>query len=57
MVTDMWFTENDLKEGYATVIDMKGSTLMHLTRVNVMALKKFMFYIQARGSLLAYIFD
>ncbi|KAG4074774.1 hypothetical protein HA402_006413 [Bradysia odoriphaga] len=48
MVTDVWFEQNDLRQGYVCVIDMKGCTLMHLTRVNVIALKKFMFYIQAR---------
>ncbi|XP_037027443.1 alpha-tocopherol transfer protein-like [Bradysia coprophila] len=46
MVTDVWFAQNDLRQGYVCVIDMKGCTLMHLTRVNVIALKKFMFYIQ-----------
>lgn len=49
MITDVWFAENDLKEGYATVIDMKGCTLMHLPRINIIALKKFMFYIQVRA--------
>lgn len=48
MMSDVWFAQNDLKEGYATVIDMNNTTLMHLTRINVVALKKFMFYIQAR---------
>lgn len=48
MVTDIWFTKNDLEEGYATVCDMKGVTLSHLPRVNLLALKRFMFYIQAR---------
>lgn len=56
MVTDIWFAENDLKDGYATVVDMKGCTLMHLTRVNVMALKKFMFYIQARAAGITIVF-
>ncbi|KAJ6636959.1 Alpha-tocopherol transfer protein-like [Pseudolycoriella hygida] len=46
MITDLWFAENDLREGYATVIDMKGTTLMHLARINIVALRKFMFYIQ-----------
>lgn len=50
MISDMWFAENDLREGYVCVIDMKGATLMHLTRINVIVLKKFMFYIQARKS-------
>lgn len=51
MVTDVWFAQDDLRQGYVCAIDMKNCTLMHLTRVNVIALKKFMFYIQARLTL------
>lgn len=47
----MWFARSDLEEGYATVVDMKGVTLSHLPRVNLLALKKFMYYIQARPTI------
>lgn len=48
MVTDLWFAENDLREGYIQVVDMQGCSLMHLPRLNPIVMKKFMFYIQAR---------
>lgn len=53
MVADLWFAQDDLRNGYVCAIDMKNCTLMHLTRVNVIALKKFMFFIQARLTLLS----
>lgn len=46
MVTDLWLAQDGIAEGHAIVIDMDGSTLSHLARVNIIALKKFMFYIQ-----------
>lgn len=46
MTTDLFLAQDGLSEGHAIVIDMEGATLSHLARVNIIALKKFMFYIQ-----------
>lgn len=46
MVTDLWLAQDGIAEGHAIVIDMEGSTLSHLARVNIIAMKKFMYYIQ-----------
>lgn len=48
MVTDLWLAHDGIAEGHAIVIDMDGSTLSHLARVGLIAMKKFMFYIQVR---------
>lgn len=52
MATDLLLAQDGIAEGDAIIIDMTGSTLSHLTRVNLMALKKFMFYIQVGFGLL-----
>jgi len=46
MVTDLWLMEDGLAEGHVIIIDMEGSTLAHLAKVNLIAMKKFMFYVQ-----------
>lgn len=46
MITDMWLAQDGIAAGHAIVIDMEGVTLSHLARINLLALKKFMFYIQ-----------
>lgn len=38
--------QDGIAEGHAIVIDMHGSSLSHLAKVGIIALKKFMFYIQ-----------
>lgn len=38
--------EDGIAAGHSIVIDMEGSTLSHLAKINIIALKKFMFYIQ-----------
>lgn len=48
MVTDLWLAQDGIAEGHAIVIDMEGSTLSHLARVNIIAMKKFMYYIQVK---------
>lgn len=47
MITDLWLMQDGIAEGHAIVVDMEGATLSHLAKVNIIALKKFMFYIQA----------
>lgn len=42
----MWLMQDGIAEGHAIVVDMDGSTLAHLAKVNIIAMKKFMFYIQ-----------
>lgn len=42
--------QDGIAEGHAIVVDMQGSTLTHLAKVNIIGLKKFMFYIQVRCS-------
>lgn len=51
MVTDLWLAQDGIAEGHAIVIDMEGSTLSHLARVNIIAMKKFMYYIQVIAAL------
>lgn len=46
MVTDLWLMQDGLAEGHSIVVDMEGSSLSHLAKVNILAMKKFMYYIQ-----------
>lgn len=46
MITDLWLAREDVVEGYVFVLDMEGATLAHLAKVNLIAMKKFMHYIQ-----------
>lgn len=46
MITDLWLVQDGVAEGHSIVVDMEGATLSHLAKVNIIALKKFMFYIQ-----------
>lgn len=48
MVTDLWLAKEGIATGHSLVIDMEGSTLAHLTKVNLLAMKKFMYYIQVK---------
>lgn len=48
MVTDMWLAKEGIAAGHSLVVDMEGSTLAHLTKVNLLAMKKFMYYIQVK---------
>lgn len=50
MVTDLWLAMEGIAAGHALVVDMEGSTLAHLAKVNLMAMKKFMYYIQVNGA-------
>lgn len=49
MVTDLWLAREGIAAGHALVVDMEGSTLAHLAKVNLMAMKKFMYYIQVNN--------
>lgn len=51
MVTDLWLMQDGIAEGHSIVIDMEGLTLSHLAKVGLIALKKFMFYIQVDNTL------
>lgn len=46
MIADLWLVQSGIADGHAIVVDMEGCTLTHLTKVNIIAMKKFMFYIQ-----------
>lgn len=46
MIADLWLMQSGIAEGHAIVVDMEGSTLSHLTKVNLTAMRKFMVYIQ-----------
>lgn len=46
MITDLWLAQDGLADGHAIVVDMEGSSLSHLAKVNIIAVKKFMYYIQ-----------
>lgn len=48
MVTDLWLPQDGLAEGHSIVVDMDGATLSHLAKVNIIAMKKFMYYIQVK---------
>lgn len=57
MVTDLFLAQDGIAEGDAIVIDMEGSTLSHLARVNIIAMKKFMFYIQVIYNSISFTFS
>lgn len=46
MIADMWLMQDGIAAGHAIVIDMEGVSLSHLAKINLIVLKKFMFYIQ-----------
>lgn len=46
MITDLWLAQDGLAEGHSIVVDMEGSSLSHLAKVNIISMKKFMYYIQ-----------
>lgn len=46
MITDLWLSCDGLAEGHEIVVDMDGATLSHLAKVNIISMKKFMYYIQ-----------
>lgn len=48
MVTDLWLAKEGIAAGHSLVVDMEGSTLAHLAKVNLLAMKKFMYYIQVK---------
>lgn len=48
MITDLWLAQDGLAEGHAIAVDMEGTTLSHLAKVNIISLKKFMYYIQVK---------
>lgn len=43
-----YFT-NGIRPGLVVVIDMQGTTLGHLARINILTVKKFLYYVQVRG--------
>lgn len=51
MVTDLWMAAEGIAAGHSLVVDMEGSTLAHLARVNLLAMKKFMYFIQVNSAL------
>lgn len=48
MITDLWLAQDGLAEGHEIVVDMEGSSLSHLSKVNIISMKKFMYYIQVK---------
>lgn len=46
MVLDYLLARDGISEGYAMVIDMEGSTFSHLTKVSIVTMRKFLFYVQ-----------
>lgn len=46
MVVDLYLAHDGNAEGDAIIIDMEGATLSHLARVNIITLKKLLFYVQ-----------
>lgn len=48
--------QDGIAEGHAIVVDMEGSTLSHLAKVNIIAMKKFMFYIQVSGHMFKHLY-
>lgn len=50
MVTDLWMAAEGIAAGHSLVVDMEGSSLAHLARVNLLAMKKFMYFIQVNSA-------
>lgn len=48
MVMDIWEAKHGIAAGHAVVVDMEGSTLAHLAKVNLLSMKKFLYYIQVK---------
>lgn len=46
MVLDYLLARDGICAGYAMVIDMDGSTFSHMTKVSIVAMRKFLFYVQ-----------
>lgn len=48
MVTDLWIWEEGIAEGHVIVVDMDLAQLGHVGRMSLMAVKKYMYYLQVR---------
>lgn len=46
MVFDSWMAEEGIEKGHIIVMDLKGVTLGHVARLGLVAMKKFLFYLQ-----------
>lgn len=46
MALDYWVARDGIAEGLAIILDMDGTKLSHLTKVNIASMRKFLFYVQ-----------
>lgn len=46
MMATIYLLEEGTSEGHHVVSDMKGCTLSHIAKLNLMTVKKFFFYLQ-----------
>ncbi|XP_054725646.1 alpha-tocopherol transfer protein-like [Anastrepha obliqua] len=51
MIFDMWMYEDGIRPGHVIVMDLKGVSLGHVTRVGIFQMKKFLFYLQEAAAL------
>lgn len=49
MLLDLWLARDGPAEGYAFVMDMEGLTMSHMTKVNIAAMRKNIYYVQVGG--------
>ena len=50
MLQDITLRENGAVPGFVFVVDMKGTTLGHITKISLASLKKYYMYIQVWNS-------
>lgn len=46
MASDLWIQEDGIANGHVIVMDMDGIVFGHLTRLSILVMKKFMFFLQ-----------
>lgn len=46
MLVDIWLREYGTAEGSVYIIDLHGFTLSHLTKINLVSIKKALIYLQ-----------
>lgn len=50
MMVDIWLREHGTADGSSYIIDLHGFTLSHLTKINLVGLKKALIYLQVMAS-------
>lgn len=57
MALDYWVARDGIAEGLAIIVDMGGTKLSHLTKINIYTMRKFLFYVQVFKSFPSFYFN